>query len=543
MTLDLDDVIAAVATPAGPAERSVIRLSGAGVVEVLRPRFAGSDRSTDAHVRASSAACQVARSVITREGEAPAEPRARGSAESHERLGGSLALPTGGTPTSSVDEALGGHASWTSSQQARRHPGHYQIDGWRVPVPVDLWLWPTSRSYTGQPSAELHLIGAPPIVDAVLEQLYCDGARPARAGEFTLRAFLAGRVDLVQAEAVLGVIDAADHEQLQTALTQLAGGLSRQIAEVRESLLLDLADMEAGLDFVDEDIEFVQREQMLTRIAAALELTERLLQQNADRMVSGTRPRVVLAGLPNAGKSTLFNRLIGEQRAIVSSQAGTTRDYLSAELNWNGLALELIDTAGADTDSIGIAAQAEQLRQWQVEQADLVVWCSSLQATEAESRLDKGLWESALSRGTELMRVWTQCDAGSESVAFCSANERPFSEKKATNSSAVAVPNLYISALTGEGITDLEAAIVHRFNLQATHRGEWLATTAARSRDSLGRCVENLRGATVAAEQHLGDELISIELRAALDALGEVCGAVHTDDILDRIFSRFCIGK
>ena len=503
MTLDLDDVITAVATPAGPAERSVIRLSGAGVVEVLRLRFASLDRSTDAYVRASAADCEST------------------------------------APRTDV----GVRSTWPHPRMARRYSGHYQIDGWRVPVPLDLWLWPTGRSYTGQPSAELHLIGSPPIVDAVLSQLYEDGARPARAGEFTLRAFLAGRVDLMQAEAVLGVIDATDHEQLQTALTQLAGGLSRQIAEVRESLLLDLADLEAGLDFVDEDIEFVHREQMLTRIASALELTERLLQQNDDRLVSGSRPRVVLAGLPNAGKSTLFNRLIGEQRAIVSEQAGTTRDYLSAELNWHGLALELIDTAGVDGESTGIAAQAEQLRQWQVGQADLVVWCSSMRASEEEAHLDDALWEEVHSQGAELLRVGTQSDTAPESVAFRSAKERPFAERKATLSTADSVPLLRVSALTGEGIAALETEVVQRFSLQAAHRSEWLATTAARSRDSLGRCVDGLHAAKAAAAQHLGDELISIELRSALDALGEICGAVHTDDILDRIFSRFCIGK
>lgn len=461
MTLDLDDVIAAVATPAGPAERSVIRLSGAGVVEVLRLRFA------------------------------------------------SRISPV-----------------WPHSPHARRHTGHYQIEGWRVPVPVDLWLWPTTRSYTGQPSAELHLIGSPPIMDAILEQLYRDGARPARAGEFTLRSFLAGRVDLVQAEAVLGVIDAADHEQLQMALTQLAGGLSRRIADVRESLLLDLADLEAGLDFVEEDIEFVHREQMLGRIASALELAEHLLEQNDDRMVSGSRPRVVLAGLPNAGKSTLFNRLVGEQRAIVSDQAGTTRDYLSVELNWHGLAFELVDTAGADSASTGIAAQAEQLRQLQVGQADLVVWCSSMVATVDESRRDESLWEEALLGGAEWLRVWTQCDTISGSRLEESM-----------------IPGHFVSALTGQGIAALETEVIERFSRQAAHRGEWLATTAARSRDSLQRCTDCLHSARSAAQQNLGDELLSIELRGALEALGEICGAVHTDDILDRIFSRFCIGK
>ena len=477
MTLDLDDVIAAVATPVGPAERSVIRLSGVGVVEVLSPRFA--------------------------------------------------------CPTS---------PDWLS-RRARRIVGLYQIETWRVPVPLDLWLWPTSRSYTGQPSAELLLIGSPPIVDAVLEQLYRDGARPARAGEFTLRAFLAGRVDLVQAEAVLGVIDASDHEQLNTALTQLAGGLSRQIAEVRETLLLDLADLEAGLDFVDEDIEFVHREQMLGRIAGARELTEQLLQQGDDRMLSGTRPRVVLVGLPNAGKSTLFNRLIGEQRAIVSDLAGTTRDYLSAELNWHGLAIELIDTAGVDGESTGIAAQAEQLRQWQVGQADLVVWCSSLAGSDEDAQLDESLYREAVAQGREFVRVWTQSDATRRAVGARPPSPLRVTNPLASDSSEGLRPPLAVSAVTGSGLDALRHEVTHRFALQAAHRGEWLATTAARSRDSLDRCVDCLIAAKTAAEQHLGDELLSIELRGALDALGEICGAVHTDDILDRIFSRFCIGK
>lgn len=461
MSLDWEDVIAAVATPPGPAEKSVIRLSGQTVMDVLLTAF--------------------------------------------------TAEPSGDR--------------WKTSRRASRYVGGFQIDGWRVPIPVDLWFWPTSRSYTGQPAAELHFIGSPPIVDAILEQLYRRGARPARAGEFTLRAFLAGRVDLVQAEAVLGVIDASDHAQLQTALTQLAGGLSRQIAEIRELLLLDLADLEAGLDFVEEDIEFVQREQMQIRIDQALSFATKLWQQCEDRMVSGTRPRVVLAGLPNAGKSTLFNRLLGEQRAIVSDQAGTTRDYLCAEFNWNGQAFELIDTAGVDASLDFITAQAESLRQLQVTHADLVVWCSSPVATREEALLDENQFQQAASQSRDILRVWTKGDTSTD---------------KHTASAAQA---LVVSSRTGHGLDQLQHTLIERFSNQAAHRGEWLATTAARSRDSLERCLSGLRQALIAAQQHHGDELISIELRGALEALGEICGAVHTDDILDRIFSRFCIGK
>lgn len=411
-------------------------------------------------------------------------------------------------------------ARWELSKSSRRYAGTYQIEGWRSPVPIDLWLWPTHRSYTGQPSAELHLVGSPPIVDALLEQLYRDGARPARAGEFTLRAFLAGRVDLVQAEAVLGVIEATDDEQLRTALTQLAGGLSRRIAELRESLLLDLADLEAGLDFVEEDIEFVHRDQLRARISQALELTTALLRQSDTRMVSGSRPRVVLAGLPNAGKSTLFNCLVGEQRAIVSEQAGTTRDYLSAAIGWEGVSLELIDTAGADSSVEGVARQAETMRSEVLEQSDLVVWCTSVAISDAERQLDQEFRRKALTPGTACLEVRTQCDRGSGAEG-----------------------NLLVSARTGVGVELLKTQIRRHLSHRAAHHGEWLATTAARSRDSLERCVSGLESALAAMGGQVGDELLSLELRGALDALGEICGQVQTDDVLDRIFSRFCIGK
>jgi tRNA modification GTPase len=429
-------------------------------------------------------------------------------------------------------------AAWDQSKSSRCYPGLYQIEGWRSPVPIDLWLWPTQRSYTGQPSAELHLVGSPPIVDALLEQLYRDGARPARAGEFTLRAFLAGRVDLVQAEAVLGVIDATDDAQLRTALSQLAGGLSKRIAEVRESLLLDLADLEAGLDFVEEDIEFVHREQMQARIGQALELVTGLLKQSDARMVSGTRPQVVLAGLPNAGKSTLFNRLVGGQRAIVSEQAGTTRDYLSAEVEWDGVPLELIDTAGADRKARGVAEQAEVMRAGVLQRADWVIWCTSVANDAEEQARDAELRQETLSTGANVLEIWTQSDRGIPSMSGLGREGEAPAEPRGTGQAVLA-----ISARTGAGIESLKDLVRSHLSRRAAHHGEWLATTAARSRDSLERCVAGLQSALAACEARVGDELLSLELRGALEALGEICGQVQTDDVLDRIFSRFCIGK
>jgi tRNA modification GTPase len=245
-------------------------------------------------------------------------------------------------------------------------------------LPIEVGLWPTKRSYTGQPLAELQLIGSPPLLEALLMQLCRSGCRAARPGEFTLRAFLAGRLDLMQAEAVLGVIDAADHVELEQALQQLAGGISQQMGTLRADLLDLLADLEAGLDFVDEDIEFVSREQLLSRVTAAQRTIAELCDQASRRLQSSARPRVVLAGLPNAGKSTLLNALTGRSAALVSEISGTTRDYLCVPLDRDGLHVDLIDTAGWDSETNGIEAVAQQRRHEQWQQADLIVWCCDL---------------------------------------------------------------------------------------------------------------------------------------------------------------------
>ncbi len=235
--------------------------------------------------------------------------------------------------------------------------------------------WPTRRSYTGQPLAELHTVGSPPLLEMVLGEVYRHNVRPARPGEFTLRAFLAGRLDLIEAEAVLGVIDAQDHEELETALKQLGGGLSGEIAEVRSDLLDLLSELEAGLDFVEEDIEFVERSELIERLTCALKTIARLSKQAETRLQTTGRWRVVLTGLPNAGKSCLFNALAGEEAAIVSPIKGTTRDVLVASADWEGVAVELIDTAGWEASPSDIMREAQAQRMEQSLGADVLVLC------------------------------------------------------------------------------------------------------------------------------------------------------------------------
>lgn len=408
--------------------------------------------------------------------------------------------------------------------------------GLTTPCPVSVYFWPGTRSYTGQPMAELHVPGSPPLLELVLARVYACGARPARSGEFTLRAFLAGKLDLAQAEAVLGVIDAFDYEELNTALRQLAGGLSGLILELRNQLAELLADLEAGLDFVEEDIEFISQSEITRRLAAATTSVDGLLSRVSERLQSVGTQRIALAGRPNAGKSTLFNALTADSltadsSAIVSDEAGTTRDYLSHRIDCGGIPVELIDTAGWESAQTGVGNLAQQFRLEQVGQADLVVWCSAADSTPQLRQTDRTLFDE-LTQTRPAIEVRTRADLVSGSLGTGSLGP-----------AALSAADLAVSAVTGEGLEQLVSTIAER--LMEQHRGErqFVGSTAARSRSSLSRAHESLCRAGEAAAAGLGDELTSLEIRDALDALGEIVGAIYTEDLLDRVFSRFCIGK
>ena len=194
-------------------------------------------------------------------------------------------------------------------------PGFLLLSGFASPLPCELYLWPGKRSYTGQPVAEVHTLGSPPLLEAVVRAVCRGGARPAEPGEFTLRAFLAGRIDLTQAEAVLGVIDATGNAELDAALKQLAGGLAGPLRLLRSDLLDLLAHVEAGLDFADEDLPFIKAEELLKRLDEAAAEVDRLARQLAFRGEAVVRVRVAPCGRPNAGKSSLFNALTGRPPA------------------------------------------------------------------------------------------------------------------------------------------------------------------------------------------------------------------------------------
>lgn len=387
------------------------------------------------------------------------------------------------------------------------------------PLPCQVYFWPDQRSYTQQPSAELHLAGSPPLLEATVEKLCQHGARLAEPGEFTMRSFLAGRLDLTQAEAVLGVIDAANQRELDVALSQLAGGLATPLHHLREELLGLLAHLEAGLDFVEEDIEFISAETLDHQLADISREIQNTLLQIQGRQAPDTQIRIVLRGSANVGKSSLLNALTGASTSLVSEQQGTTRDYVTHHCKINSLPCLLVDTAGATpvTEQDRVGQDAQELGNEQARQATLELFC-------IDSTRPLNQWErQQLASGNDETRipVLTKID-------LSPATEEP----------PRAIPT---SSVTGTGLEQLRQAIYERL----TH-----GAAATVVHDTLLRCRESLRlsDASIQSARQLtnsgqGEELVAAELRVALDELGKVVGTVYTDDLLDQIFSRFCIGK
>ncbi len=401
------------------------------------------------------------------------------------------------------------------------------------PLPCDLYLWPDGRSYTGQPVAELHTLGSPPLLQAVVRSVCAAGARPAEPGEFTLRAFLAGRIDLTQAEAVLGVIDAADAKQLDVALAQLAGGLAGPLHGLRDVLVDLLAHLEAGFDFADEDLSFITPRQLQDQLADAARRVDRLGGQMASRGEAIGVFRAVLLGRPNTGKSSLFNALARRAGALVSHRPGTTRDYLAAELDLDGVKCRLIDTAGVAAvslpeagsgvaggdapDDVQRAARAVSIEQR--ERAHVRILCLDSTRPLADDERDDLAAASPIPR----IVVLTKIDA---------PRKTDFAEHAAETSS-----------LTGVGIDALRVELRDAVLAVGASDADVVAGTAVRCRESLRLAAESLGRAREIAGSGGGEELVAAEVRVALDELGKVVGAVYTDDLLDRIFSRFCIGK
>ncbi len=383
---------------------------------------------------------------------------------------------------------------------------------------AEVLVWPSNSSFTRQPSAEIHTLGCPPLLQRILDTFYTVGCRAAEPGEFTMRAFLSGRLDLPQAEAILGLIDSKTERQFEASLNQLSGGIGGPLNQIKTKLLHVLAELEAGLDFVDEDIEFVSNDEVARSLETAHQQMVKAQRQWRGRQLVDERMTVVLAGEPNAGKSSLFNCLSGGQ-AIVSETAGTTRDYLYADLEIGGVPIRLVDTAGVAIESPDhqcIDADISSIAYREIETADLVLVC-------VDSTTTVGPFERRLLDAGEPLALLVGTKADLPGAGLLEATIR-------------------VSSQLGTGIEALKASMVE-FAKRSGDTAAAIPATLSRIRHRIEKSEEAICAAKESVQFNLGEEVTAAEIRVALEHLGMIVGAVYTDDILDLVFSRFCIGK
>ncbi|MEW8977810.1 MAG: tRNA uridine-5-carboxymethylaminomethyl(34) synthesis GTPase MnmE [Symbiobacterium sp.] len=381
------------------------------------------------------------------------------------------------------------------------------------------------HSYTGEDVVELQCHGGQLAVRRVLEQALQAGARLAEPGEFTRRAFLNGRMDLSQAEAVIDLIRAKTDRAMAAAVAHLGGSLRERVSAVRERLLEMMAHLEADIDFPELELEVQTREEVSAGCAAALAEVERLLGGARAGRILREGLRVVLAGRPNVGKSSLLNRLVRENRAIVTAVPGTTRDVIAEWVNLGGVPVQLSDTAGIrptddPVERIGVQRTREALRQAHL--VLVVIDCGAGLLPEDEE------WIAELPPGAARIGVANKIDLN------------PGFPLEQLAGALGGAPVVAVSAEQGTGIGELEMAIAREAG--ALDASEELLVNA-RQADAVGRAAAHLRDAQQTLAAGFGDELVAIDLRAAWMALGEVTGDTADEALLDEIFGRFCIGK
>jgi len=398
------------------------------------------------------------------------------------------------------------------------HYGHI-LDGDTTVDEVIVTLFRNPQSYTGEDSAEISCHGSPYIVKRVLETLVKNGARMAEPGEFTLRAFLNKKLDLAQAEAVADMIHSSSEAGLQMAIQQIRGGFSDDIAYLRQELIDFAALIELENDFGEEDVEFANRPKLKALVEELLTRIEKLRASFASGNVLKNGITTVIAGKPNAGKSTLLNALLNEERAIVSDIAGTTRDTIEEVFTLNGIQFRLVDTAGlresGDTiEQIGVGKAKSEMTK-----AQLIVYLFDIQSTSpAELEIELNELPDVRHR----LVVANKCDG----IQADSANW----------------PNetIFISAKD----TVVEPLIQRLETIASNYEfGNETMVTNTRHMEALGNSAASLTDVLNGLESSLSSDLVALDIRQALYHLGLITGEVTNDDLLDSIFGRFCIGK
>jgi tRNA modification GTPase len=380
--------------------------------------------------------------------------------------------------------------------------------------------FPGPNSFTGESVLELHGHGGPIVVSLIVEAAIALGARAARPGEFSKRAFLNDKLDLVQAEAIADLIGSGTKQAARAALRSLSGGFSTVVDALEEQLVRLRLHVEAAIDFPEEEIDFLSDQQLLDRIDESDRAFVEIRRTADIGRVLRDGFQIVIVGKPNVGKSSLLNLLSGEDAAIVTDVAGTTRDILREQIKIDGLTVELVDTAGLRSDPDQIEAEGIRRAKEALKSADAALWIQDATQADEEHQPDASLPEDL-----PVLVVRNKTDLTDEMIGR-DKNEPP---------------TIRMSAKTGAGLSELTAAI--KALAGYSELGEGAFTARQRHVDALERAQAHFLRGRQALEDTKSGELLAEELRLSQQALGEITGAISSDDLLGRIFSEFCIGK